>query len=337
MVPLSVLGEMRRSLTRQLLNRLEQPPRRQVAERSVLDELRPRREEAIAPQPAQLHLLCRSLAQLQILLDTGVRDVSADFADIRQYRDAVAMARRQRVRLALATPRIFKPGEGGIFKSMLRCEPDAVLVRNLAGLQFFHEQGVPVIADYSLNVANELTAGWIQQAGVERLTVSYDLNRDQLLHLVAATPANRLEVVVHHHMPMFHMEHCVFCAVLSAGTNKTNCGRPCDEHVVHLEDRVGMRHLLTADVGCRNTLFNAQAQSAAEIIPELVASGIRWLRIELLDQSSTNAIQRTVTVYQQLLEGRIGGHDVWSELQATNRVGVTRGTLEARRDPLALL
>ena len=64
------------------------------------------------------------------------------------------------------------------------------------------------------------------------MTASYDLNREQLLALVALTPADRLEVVIHQHMPMFHMEHCVFCAVLSPGTNKHNCGRPCDEHLV---------------------------------------------------------------------------------------------------------
>ena len=72
----------------------------------------------------------------------------------------------------------------------------------------------------------------------DSVTASYDLNRDQLLDLVAAVPPDWLEVVVHQHMPMFHMEHCVFCAVLSPGTNKTNCGRPCDTHVVKLRDRV---------------------------------------------------------------------------------------------------
>jgi putative protease len=33
----------------------------------------------------------------------------------------------------------------------------------------------------------------------------------------------------------------------------------------------------------------------------------------------------------------VTGKDVWSRLQAANRVGVTRGTLEERRDPLAIL
>ena len=222
---------------------------------------------------------------------------------------------QQQIRLALATPRIYKPGEQGILRSLLRHEPDAVLVRNLAGVQFFRDHGVPTIADYTLNVANELTAAFIKRQGVDRLTASYDMNRDQLLQFVAATPPEWLEVVIHQHMPMFHMEHCVFCAVLSPGTDKTNCGRPCDDHIVHLEDRVGMRHRLTADVGCRNTLFNAQPQSAAEIVPQLISNGVGWFRVELLEQSSKQAVQRVISLYRQLLQGELSGRQVWLELQ----------------------
>src|SRR5262249_20806854 len=146
---------------------------------------------------------------------------------------------------------------------------DGILARNLSGLRFFVDRRIPAVADFSLNVTNELTARWIREQGGRRVTASYDLNREQLLDLVAAVPASTLEVVIHQHMPMFHMEHCVFCAVLSPGTNKTNCGRPCDVHEVQLRDRVGMAHPLKADVGCRNTLFNAVPQSAAEVVPLL--------------------------------------------------------------------
>jgi putative protease len=31
------------------------------------------------------------------------------------------------------------------------------------------------------------------------------------------------------------------------------------------------------------------------------------------------------------------GRDVWTDLKAMNRVGVTRGTLEEKRNPLAIL
>ena len=145
------------------------------------------------------------------------------------------------------------------------------------------------------------------------------------------------EIFIHQHMPMFHMEHCVFCAVLSPGTNKTNCGRPCDVHEVHLQDRVGMEHLLTADVGCRNTLLNAQLQSAAEIVPELTRKGVSAFRAELLGNETPQTVELIVSLYQKLLGGRADPGKVWKRLKASNRVGVTRGTMETRRDPLAIL
>jgi putative protease len=184
--------------------------------------------------------------------------------------------------------------------------------------------------------------------GCERITASYDLNREQLLDLVSAVPPRWLEIVIHQHMPMFHMEHCVFCSVLSPGTNKTNCGRPCDTHEVRLRDRLGVEHPLAADVGCRNTLFNAVPQSGAEVVPQLLAAGVRHYRVELLSHSSPHApreafVSRSETttmlldLYRRLLAGEVTGKEVWTRLAAANRVGVTRGTLEERRNPLAII
>ncbi len=169
------------------------------------------------------------------------------------------------------------------------------------------------------------------------MTASYDMNRDQLLTLVDQVPAELLEVVVHQHMPMFHMEHCVFCAVLSPGTNKHNCGRPCDVHQVRLRDRVGMEHPLTADVGCRNTLFNAVPQSGAEVVPALLKRGVRDFRVELVHDAPTAEIARTVELYRKLLAGELAGKEVYGALRASNRVGVTRGTMEERRNPLTII
>jgi len=283
-----------------------------------------------------LSLLVRSLDQLRAVLALGERSLYADFADIRQYREAITIARDAGATVYPATPRIQKPDELGIFALMAKQGPDGVLVRNYAGLRYFRDHGLPVVGDFSFNVTNELSAEFFLQEGVSRVVASYDMNREQLLALVAATPPGWLEVVIHQHMPMFHMEHCVFCAVLSPGTNKTNCGRPCDEHVVKLRDRIGVEHLLTADVGCRNTLYNAVPQSAAEAVPSLLARGVGHYRVELLDES-VDEIGRIVKAYRGLLAGETTGREVWTRLNAANRVGVTRGTLEERRNPLAIL
>ena len=260
----------------------------------------------------------------------------ADFQDIREYREAVAIAHEAGLPIYLATPRIQKPDEVGYFHALLKQGADGILARNLAGMRFYADEGVPFMADYSLNATNELTAQFLIEQRAERVTASYDMNRDQLLGLVEAVPPEWLEVVVHQHMPMFHMEHCVFCAVLSPGTNKHNCGRPCDTHLVQLRDRVGSEHPLHADVGCRNTLFNAVPQSGAEVVAMLLERGVRDFRIEFLDERPTD-IRRVLNLYRDLLASRIRGEDVWRSLNASNRVGVTRGTLEERRNPLAIL
>lgn len=338
MVPLSVLGKVRHELVRQLDESIRAMQPRRIADDSALTALRatlPSRDSKISGPPI-LRVLCRTLPQLEAVLNVGLQSVQVDFQDIREYREAVATARRHNAEIWLATPRIQKPDEAPLFRALSKHGADGILVRNLAGLLHYVSQGVPVVADFSLNVANDLTAQYLIERGAQRVTASYDLNSEQLLDLVNATPPDWLEVVIHQHMPMFHMEHCVFCSVLSPGTNKSNCGRPCDSHDVKLRDRIGMDHPLKADVGCRNTLFNAVPQSAAEVVPDLIQQGLKNFRIEFLDHRPYE-VAPMIAMYRDLLDGRVTGRDVWTKLKASNRVGVTRGTFEERRNPLAIL
>ena len=127
-------------------------------------------------------------------------------------------------------------------------------------------------------------------------------------------------------MPMFHMEHCVFAAFLSKGTSFLDCGRPCDRHRVHLRDRVGMEHPLRADVGCRNTLFNAVPQTGARFFGALEQAGLRRYRVELLEETGEESL-RVLRAYHGLLSGDQDGEDLWRALKAQSQLGVTRGTL----------
>jgi putative protease len=341
MAPLSTLGKLRHEIMRLLDEAASTRPSRPIADRGVVEALRsslaPHLGSGASEAPPTLHVLCRSMSQLHSVLDHGARSVMVDLQDIRQYAGAVAAAHGVGADIAIATPRIQKPDEVGILRVVLRHGADRILVRNLAGLVFYASQRVKVVADFSLNATNELTVEYLHRLGADRVTAAYDLNREQLFDLVAAVPPAWLEVVVHQHMPMFHMEHCVFCSVLSPGTNKHNCGRPCDVHQVRLRDRMGMEHTLSADVGCRNTLFNAVPQSAAEAVPQLLKRGVRNFRVELLNDTPAAEIGRTIDLYRRLLAGQLSGKDVWSALNAANRVGVTRGTMEERRNPLAIL
>ena len=287
-----------------------------------------------------LTVLCRSLEQIEAALRMGVTEIYADFEDIRRYRDAVEVVRKRGYRadappaqILLATPRIQKAGEQGFFKLIENASPDGVLIRNLGALDYFGSRRPPGdgpvlrrIGDFSLNVANPLSAELLMAEKLERLTVSYDLNAGQVLDLLRAAPPGWFEITLHQHIPMFHMEHCVFAAFLSDGTDHTNCGRPCDTHRVELRDRVGLNHPLKADVGCRNTLFHAQAQSGAAFFDAFRKMNPAAFRVELLLEDAAET-ERTLRGYQRLLSGASTGPAIIRELNLRSQLGVTTGTL----------
>jgi putative protease len=339
MVPKSVLNDLRRRAVEELLAKRANAARFAIADSDALEHTRGEIVNvyiaAAEPRTSQLHVLTRSLDQLRSVLawrssaaNVSPATVYCDFEDIRKYKDAVALARQANMPIGLATIRVIKPNELGLLQQVADCEPDFVLVRNLTGLSFFPRVApqMPLVADYSLNIANELTAALIADRGVVRMVPSYDLNWKQLAAMLARFPADRFEAVIHQHMPMFHMEHCVFCHTLSTGTSFKDCGRPCVEHKVDLRDRAGAAHPLIADVGCRNTVYNGTAQSAAEYVPRMLELGIRDYRVELLRESPDDAIE-LLNRYARVIAGVDDGRQTFRQLRVLNQLGVTRGTL----------
>lgn len=342
-LPLSELNDLRRRVVADLDAQRAAPKRWTLAELRSAD-FGLRNEPSPAATDPEIIIVVRNLAQLEAALGCeGVATFYCEFENPKHYRDAVARFREwqaarpdnpqsavrnpQSPTLWVAPPRIFKPGEEWILKQVLSCEADGYLVRNYDHLQWF--KGLRRRGDFSLNIANPLTADYyVNTLGLERVTASYDLNVAQLEALLAGAPGRWFEITLHQHMPMFHMEHCVFCAFLSDGTDYRNCGRPCDRHDVRLRDRVGAEHPLKADAGCRNTVYNSRAQTGAEFADRLLALGARAFRIEFLNESG-DELQRTVARYRQLLRGEISGAELWREFKLINQLGVTRGQLEA--------
>jgi putative protease len=330
MLPVSELNRLRRDAA------VELEKLRAQAKRWTLNEARTQKSEAGSektenPANPKLIVLVRSLAQLQAALKCGVTMVYCEFEDPKKYREAVTMTHcatdcaGPKCEIFVAPPRIFKTGEEWILKLVRSCDADGYLIRNYDHLKFF--AGCRKRGDYSLNVANRFAADYFKNKfGLEFVTPSYDLNFSQLEALLRSAPPEWFEVTIHQHMPMFHMEHCVFCAFLSSGTDYTNCGRPCDTHVVKLRDRVGAEHALKADAGCRNTVFNSQTQTGAEYIAKMIELGVRDFRVEFLDESP-ETVKRTITKYRQLLRGEIDGTQLWRELKLMNQLGVTRGQI----------
>ncbi len=332
-VPKSRLNNLRREAVLQLTE-LRRLPTERSEQTSILGTVREKIRQSAervqdSKQEPSLSVLCRTLEQVEAAYDARVQTIYTDFEDQRLNKDARKLIQSSDVRFAPATIRILKPGEDGMLRKIVSAEPDAILIRNLASWKVLCEAGMPVeyIGDYSLNVSNSITASLLMEAGFLRLTPSYDLNFEQLEKLLHAAPKPWFEVTIHQHIPMFHMEHCVFCRFLSTGNNSTNCGRPCEKHEVRLKDRMGFEHPLKADYGCRNTLYNAVPQSASEYIPGLLSSGTRSFRVDLLLESGAET-ERLIQLYRSVLSGDGAPGSVWRALRANSKLGVTRGGLD---------
>ena len=330
MLPVSTLNQIRRELVDKLTNIRSQPKQWQLSPKSQLKDLLPEVDKVFI-NPPQLIILVRQLEQISAAIASGAVLIYCELEDPRKYRTAVQLvhdAKQTKInppQIFVAPPRITKSGENWILEQVRSSDADGYLIRNYDQLEFFKSDRC--VGDFALNVANPLTADYFyQNYTLERLTASYDLNIDQLTALVRSCPRDWFEVTIHQHMPMFHMEHCVFCAFLSEGTDYTNCGRPCESHQVKLRDRVGTEHILQADAGCRNTVFNGVAQTGAEYIHRLIELGVYNFRIEFVDESPAQ-IGQTIGYYQQLLGGQISGAKLWQDLNLIDRLGVTRGSL----------
>jgi putative protease len=355
MLPVSELNRLRREIVAELERQRAQPKRWKLNPKGSTGVAPTTPSESVAeghscrhaannPRDTgatQLIPLVRNPAQLDAALRCGVRTVYCDFEDPKKYRDAVQSFRTWQLTeqgcgegsrqsaIFVAPPRIFKPGEEWQLEQVRSCQPDGYLVRNYDHLRLFANERC--IGDFSLNITNHLSADYfIHRFGLERVTASYDLNVQQLEALLHGAPPAWFEITIHQHMPMFHMEHCVFCAFLSEGKDYRDCGRPCDSHDVKLRDRMGAEHPVKADVGCRNTVFNALAQTGAEYVEHMLTLGVQHFRVEFLNETP-NEVERTLAKYRQLLRGELTGTQLWKELKLLNQLGVTRGQLAGVR------
>jgi putative protease len=262
-LPLSQLKEARRMAVERLVElrasqRVEAPPKpttvdgkqgmpkvQEGAVQAQAEEAEQEAEQEAATRAPHLSVLCRTQAQVEAAAAcAAVDEIVIDFLELDGIMEGLAAARPKKT--VVAAPRIIKPAEEALWRVLLKLDgADALLVRSaglLSRLSLLAEaEGVDTLprihGDFSLNVANAQAARAYLGLHVARLTPTFDLDASQLCDLANALPPaqrNKIEVVVHTNVPIFHTEHCVFARCLSSGNSYKDCGHPCTRHSLHL-------------------------------------------------------------------------------------------------------
>ncbi len=328
--PASVLNQMRREAVEQL------QAVQARARVGVVNEYRyTAHARAAEVGRAELHLLVRNAEQLGAAIELRPASITLDYLDLYGLRPSIERVKQSGIAARVASPRVVKPGEERILNFLVSLDC-AILVRPAGMLHALKERShAALIGDFSLNTANSVTAEMYLAMGLDRLTPTHDLNAAQVAELARTSGADRIEVLAYQHLPVFHTEHCVFCRFLSTGTSYKDCGRPCEKHRVELQDTHGRAHPVLADVGCRNTVFGAEAQEASRHLDEWKRAGIRHFRLEFVHESAEE-VKEVARVFASALAGEITSQQLASELKKFAPQGTTEGSLFIPADYLTL-
>ena len=326
--PSSLLNQLRRQAVEQLAARLSQPrvpeihdPQAMLA--AALAQIAPASSLDLAPQ---LHLLVRTPEQLDAALALRLASITLDYLDLYGLRPAVERVQAAGVTARVASPRVLKPNEQRIVNFLLRLGCP-IVVRSTGLLMALQEAAhPPLIGDFSLNAANALTADLFLRRGLQRITPTHDLNAAQVADLARGIGADKIEVIAYHHLPVFHTEHCVFCRFLSNGTSYKDCGHPCESHRVALRDVAGRSHAVMADVGCRNTVFGAEAQEASQHLEAWRQAGIQHWRLEFVHETAAQ-VTRIAAAFSDTLAGARSAFELNRQLAQLAPQGTTQGSL----------
>jgi putative protease len=323
--PVSVLNWMRREAVERLQAMQSERGARTHGQEQRRHECRRGTHECARHEEIELHLLVRTPEQLDAAIGIRPASITLDYLDLYGLRPSVERVKASGVTARVASPRILKPGEARILNFLVSLEC-WILVRSTGILHALREKEHPfLIGDFSLNAANSLSAAEYLKF-VERLTPTHDLNAAQVADLARDAGAENIEAVAYQHLPVFHTEHCVFCRFLSDGTSYKDCGRPCEKHRVQLRDHAGRSHPVMADVGCRNTVFGAEAQEASAHLDSWRSAGIRHFRLEFVHESGAQ-VTEVARLFDLALGGKIGAVQLGRELKAIAPGGTTQGSL----------
>lgn len=333
-LPVSELNTLRRAAVEQLLEGRKVFEERFVGSRldNVLrgqkNEKTGKREKDQSSSHA-LHILVRTPEQLEAALTLAPASITLDYLELYGLKPSVQKVKEAGIVCRVASPRILKPTEQNIQKFLLSLECEILvrsggLLEGLVGGLLSKTDTPSLVGDFSLNAANVLSTQTYLEMGLARITPTHDLNAQQIVELAQWVGGERLEVVAYQHLPVFHTEHCVFCRFLSSGTDYTNCGHPCETHKISLKDRQGRMHPVMADVGCRNTVFGAEAQSATEHFPRWLGAGIVDFRLEFVHESAQDVLD-VAQAWQAALNGEIDALTLEQRLNAV--MPTTEGSL----------
>lgn len=174
---------------------------------------------------------------------------------------------------------------------------DGLLASNIGAMHKFQSLGLPMIADFSLNIYNHMAASLYQKHfGISRIIPSLELQLHDLTKLLRH-PEIPLEVIVHGSPIVMYLEHDLYANAAEFEPIAEEDNRFVDNrHLVLLTDKG--ENPVYRDAAGRNHLALAKELCFMPFLKELHEAGVNHFRIEGKTYT-TEQLRGLVRIYRQ--------------------------------------
>ena len=221
------------------------------------------------------------------------------------YEEILAYA-KGKARVVVTTPRTTMRRECGeleqFFTALREIRPDGLMVSNLGSLKLAQSlTDLPVQADLSFNLFNQLAAKFLKENGLSMAATSYELSFEQLREIVE-TAELPLETVVHGSYESMICDHD-FPAMSLPEFNELDNPEVLDRHYALL-DTAGEKHAIRIDQYGRNHLYFAKDLCIHPYLAKF--NGLASHRIEAQDYTP-ELTGRVTKLYREALDALAAG------------------------------
>ncbi|MBR5516810.1 MAG: U32 family peptidase [Firmicutes bacterium] len=173
-----------------------------------------------------------------------------------------------------------------------------LLVGGYGGIYYYRDKN-PFVTDYSLNVVNSTSVYELHRQGAKRVTLSYELNKQQIKDLIDAYYTKNegypaLEMVVYGRAPLMFTKYCPLKKMGQCGV--------CREKTYEIKDEYGSFPVIPHE-DHTVTILNGKILNLLDEMPSI--EGVEAFRLNFTIESA-DEVMKIVKDAQKKLEGKLG-------------------------------
>jgi len=186
-------------------------------------------------------------------------------------------------------------------------KPDGVIISDLGVLNVVSKNtDIPIHISTQANITNSYAAEFLKDFNVKRVVVARELTLEDIKRFKERVDLE-LEAFVHGAMCMAYSGRCFLSSYMTGrSANRGDCAQSCRWSYTVVEQKRADQPITVEEHGEGSFIFNSYDLCALPILPDLIKSGVKSLKIEGR-MKSIHYVATTTSVYRDAIDTILSG------------------------------